>query len=242
MKRTLCLVVALLMLVASSALAAPNSEIVGSAVIEKHSFGATGLTELPIVGADQKVTFVLWKPLNSTVMESYDQCILYEEMEKRTGIHVEWVYPPVGSEAENFNLRVASLDLPHMFVEAWNRYTGGLDKAVAEGIYLPLTEYYNEGLTPNYQYLRETYPDIGIDTIQDSGELAAFWQFDYVGTSPWSGFWIRSDWLKECGLEEPVFVEDWTNMLRTFKEKYGAVMGVQIGALGGGGGDLDTNH
>lgn len=242
MKRTVCLVVALLMLLASSALAAPNSEIVGSAVIEKHNFGASGLTELPIVDPNEKVTFVLWKPLNSTVMESYDECILYEEMEARTGIHVDWVYPPVGSETENFNLRVASFDLPHMFIEANNRYTGGLDKAIEDGIYLPLTEYYNKGLTPNYKYLRDTYPDIAIDTMQDSGELAVFWQFDYVGTSPWSGMWIRSDWLQECGLEEPVFVEDWTNILRTFKEKYGAVMGIQIGALGAGGGDLDTHH
>ncbi|MDR2657499.1 MAG: hypothetical protein LBB86_06710, partial [Oscillospiraceae bacterium] len=98
------------------------------------------------------------------------------------------------------------------------------------------------GLTPNYKYLRDTYPDIAQDTIQDSGELAVFWQFDYVGTSPWSGFWVRQDWLDEQGLPVPVTVDDWTNTLRVFKEKYNATLGVQIGALGGGGGDLTDNH
>ncbi|MDR1262021.1 MAG: hypothetical protein LBK46_00875, partial [Oscillospiraceae bacterium] len=77
-KRIICVLIAA-MLFAPAAMAVPNSEIVGSAVIEKHSFGAN-LSQLPIVPEGEKVTFVLWKPLNSTVMQSYEECILYDEL------------------------------------------------------------------------------------------------------------------------------------------------------------------
>ncbi|MDR1600356.1 MAG: extracellular solute-binding protein [Oscillospiraceae bacterium] len=239
MKRVLGLAV-VLMMVASAALAAPSSQIVGEATIHKQSFGAN-LTQLPLT--EEPATIVVWKGSpNSVVMETHDQCIAYEELEKRTGVHIEWVVPPLNSEKDNFNLRVASLDLPHMFVEVYDRYAGGLAKAIEDEIYLPLNSYYDDGLTPNYRYLRETYPDIAQDTVLDSGELAVFWQFDYVGSSPWSGFWVRQDWLDEQGLPLPVTVDDWTGALRSFKENYGATLGIQIGDLGSGGGDVADNH
>jgi putative aldouronate transport system substrate-binding protein len=226
-----------LLLFSTAALA--SSQIVGGAVTHKQSFGAN-LTELPLT--EEPVTIQVWKRSpNSVVMESHDQCIAFEELEKRTGVHVEWVIPPLNSETDNYNLRVASLDLPHMFVEVVDLYPGGLDKAVADEIYLSITPYYEAGLTPNYRYLRETYADIAKDTVLDSGDLAVFWQFDYVGSSPWSGFWVRQDWLDEQNLSLPVTVEDWTNTLRAFNESYGATLGVQIGDLGRGGGDLQDN-
>ena len=36
------------------------------------------------------------------------------------------------------------------------------------------------------------------------------------------GLAIRQDWLDECGLKVPTNLEEWENVLVTFKDKYGA--------------------
>ena len=235
--KILCLVLALLM-ASTAALAVESSQIVGTAVITPHDYGARGLTQLPIT--DEPITIQVWKGLNEPVMTSWDQCIVYDELEKRTGIHIDWVYPPVGSERDNFNLRIASNDLPHMFVEGRSQYQGSLDEICDDEVFMDITPYYEAGYTPNYKYLRDTYEDIRMDTILDSGKLAVFWQFDYVGTSPWSGFWARKDLMDKYNLEAPVTFEDWENFIKTCYDEGGYKILIQAGANGGGGGDLDT--
>ena len=159
--KLMCLVLALVMF-SASAYAVESSQIVGTAVITPHDYGARGLTQLPIT--EEPITIQVWKGLNEPVMTSWDQCIVYDELEKRTGIHIEWVYPPVGSERDNFNLRIASNDLPHMFVEGRSQYAGSLDEICDDEVFMDITPYYEAGYTPNYKYLRDPYEDISPTT------------------------------------------------------------------------------
>ncbi|MDO4740325.1 MAG: hypothetical protein Q4A66_06625 [Eubacteriales bacterium] len=239
MKKILSLVLVLMMMVAVSAYAVPSSQLVGEPDILKRNFGAN-LTELPVTTDD--VTLNVWRGLNSTIMTDWSQNIMFTELENRTGVHVDWLIPPVGSEADNFNLRIATNDLPHMFWQTRDYWgSKSIDEAIEDEIFLDITPYYEAGMTPNYKYLRDTYEDIAFDTILDSGRLGVFWQMDYVGTSPWSGFWVRQDLLDAHGLELPVTVADWENVLGTLYENGGYQLLFQAGANGGGGGDLDTH-
>jgi putative aldouronate transport system substrate-binding protein len=52
--------------------------------------------------------------------------------------------------------------------------------------------------------------------------------FDYVPSSPWTGLWVRQDWLEALNIEIPQTIEDWDVMLRALKENYGAVLGFNI--------------
>lgn len=219
--KVFCFVLALALLTSVAAFAE------GTGVINRQTFG-TNATELPLVKeGDAPVTLKVWRGFNSTVMDGWDDCLVFQEMEKRTGVKIEFVYPPLGQETDNFNLRIASNDLPHLFSMP-PVYTGGFDKAVDDGVYLAINEYYDKGMTPNYKYLRETYPQIAKDTVLDSG-LMVFWpMLDYVPSSPWSGLWVREDRLKELGLEVPETVDDWTTMLRAMKEKYGSTLGYVV--------------
>lgn len=192
--------------------------------IHRQHYGAD-LTELPIV--EEPITIDVWRGFSSTVMDSLADCESFKKMEELTNVHINWVYPPVGSETDNFNLRCASDDLPHMFSTPPD-YKGGMEKAVEDGVYVDFSSYYDEGVLPNLKYLRDTYPDIAKDTIMDSGAMIKFHMIDYVRSDPWSGLWVRQDLLEGAGLEEPVTIEDWDNMLRVFKEKYGTYLGLNI--------------
>ena len=202
--------------------------------IYRQHYGAD-LTELPIV--DETLTIDVWCSFSSTIMSGMDECAALQKMEELTNVHINWIYPPVGSETDNFNLRCASGDLPHMFCSA-PTYAGGLEKAVEDGIYLDYSSYYEAGCTPNLQYLRENNADIARDTVMDSGAMIKWPQIDYVPSDPWSGMWVREDLLEDAGLEEPVTIDDWDNMLHVFKEKYGTVLGLNITKYYG----LNTNY
>ena len=220
MRKLVCLVL-VLMLCGSVAFAS------GDGTIYRQNYGVN-LTELPIVGPDDDpVTITVWADFNSNVMEGLDQSAAYQAMEERTGIKINWEYPPAGGRDENFMLRISTNDLPHMFIDP-PAYPGGNEKAVEDEIFLPINDYYDRGLTPNYRFLRETYPEIAIDTISDAGLMVMWNDFDYVPTSPWSGLWVRLDWLEKLGMDLPVTIEDWDTMLRKFKEEYGAVLGLNI--------------
>lgn len=239
MKKILCLVLALMMM-ATSAYAVTSSQIVGAPDIHKQNYGAN-LTELPITTDD--VTIEIWRGLNSTIMSSWDENIMFDELEARTGVHVEWLIPPVGSETDNFNLRIATDDLPHLFWQTKDYWgSKSIDEAIDDEIFLDITPYYDAGMTPNYKYLRDTYEDVAMDTILDSGRIGVFWQIDYVGSHPWSGNWVRQDLLDQYNLDVPVTIADYEEVLGTLYDNGGYQLLIQAGANGGGGGDVDTTY
>jgi len=176
------------------------------------------MTKLPV--SDKPVTLTVWRSFSSTIMQGLDESEVFKEMEKRTGVKLEFIYPTVGQETDNFNLRIASNDLPHIFSMPPN-YKGGYQKAIADGVYLDLTPYYDKGLMPNIKYLRENNPDLNRDFIDDTGKMGALPMVDIIPSDPWSGLWVRQDWLDELGLKVPATMDDWDAMLKAMKAAKG---------------------
>lgn len=193
-------------------------------------------TKLPI--SDEEIVIDVWCAFSSTVMQGLDECKVFQEMEKRTNVKINWIYPPVGSEADSFTMAIASDNLPHVFI-CPPAYPGGEAKAVSDEVYADLTPYYEKGLMPNLRYLCETYEDIGKNVFDDEGRILSFPQIDIVESSPWSGIWIRQDWLDELGLDVPSTIEDWDKTLHAMKElKGGSPLAVNFNSFYG----VQTNY
>ena len=175
-------------------------------------------TKLPITEDD--ATLTIWRGFSSTIMQGLDESEFFKELEKRTGVKVEFLYPPVGQEADNFNIRISSDDLPHIFSTP-PEYAGGYPKAIQDRVYLELTPYYDKGLMPNLKWLRENYEDIDRDIVDDEGKMNYFPMMDIVPSHPWSGLWVREDWLKELNMDMPKTIDEWDAMLKAMKEAKG---------------------
>lgn len=202
---------------------------------DKYLNGING-TKLPL--SDDEIVIDVWCAFSSTVMQGLEECKVFQEMEKRTNVKINWIYPPVGSEADNFTMLVASDSLPHVFI-CPPAYPGGETKAVKDEVYLDLTSYYEKGLMPNLQYLCETYEDLEKDIFNDEGRILSFPMIDIVPASPWSGIWIRQDWLDELDMDIPVTVEDWNETLHAMKElKGGSPLAVNFNSFYG----VQTNY
>ena len=167
-------------------------------------------TILPIV--DEPAQFTAWMPFSSTALTDLNDSEVFKEMEKRTNVHINWINPPDGQIQDNYNLVIASDNLPDIFFDA-PEYPGGAAKAIDDDIYVDLTPYYDKGYMPNIKFIREDRPDINRDWVDDSGRMLCFSLLDIVPSSPWSGMWVRQDWLDDLGLSVPATIDDWDVML-----------------------------
>lgn len=187
---------------------------------------AEGESALPLT--QESKSFTYWYPMHSNALKTMtdmNENWVYQEMEKRTGVHIEFIHPAAGQEQEQFNLMVAAQDLPD-FIESIDYYPGGIGKMMEDGLLLPLNDLVEKN-APNVQRILEEYPEIRLQSRTNTGKMWGFaiwgmWEEDKP-ISPWAGPGIRKDWLDELGFEMPVTVEDWERVLTAFKEQKGAV-------------------
>lgn len=180
--------------------------------------------QLPIV--TEPYTLKIWAPAGDVVyktMSNLGESAYYKEMEKRTGVHVEFIHPTVGQENESLNLLLSSDDLPDIIEPLYGyEYPGGYDKGVEDGVFYDITDIVKENC-PNYMKALSLTDLIAKESYTDSGKLAGFWSVSVGGPQPpWMGEVVRKDWLDELGMDIPVTYDDWYEMLKAFKEKKGA--------------------
>lgn len=183
-----------------------------------------GNPELPLT--EEKVTFsvyIPWSAAYSKIMKDWSDNTLWQEMEKRTNVALEFTSPPVGQETEQFNLMVASGDYPDLLMRVTNeQYKGGPDKAIADGNYLRLNELV-EQYAPNYMEVINMTEESRKLSYTDEGNIWGFHMYDYAldTMTVQGGFWgmtIRQDFLDKYNLETPVTYDDWHHVLTVFKE------------------------
>ncbi|MBR2885508.1 MAG: extracellular solute-binding protein [Clostridia bacterium] len=152
---------------------------------------------------------------------------LTEIMENEIGVKLKYITPTAGGEQQQFNLMLASRELPDIVTFWWNNVPGGPQKAIKDGYVYAMDDAFLKKNAPNFYKLvkdNEVY-EKGCKT--DSGDYYIFPQFyDYEGEKAinlyTNGYIMRSDWLRELGLEVPETIDEWYIVLKAFKEKKGA--------------------
>lgn len=168
----------------------------------------------------EKITLTNWVPFSSTLIKSLNENKVYQELEKKTNIHIEFIHPALGQETESFNIMMASNDLPDIIQGPPVAYPGGSDKAISDNVYVKLNDYIDK-YAPNYKKLRDSNPEIARQTQTDAKNIYAFNCIQLGDEPAWAGTIVRKDWLEELGLEAPKTIDEFHNMLVQFKEKKG---------------------
>lgn len=174
--------------------------------------------------ATKQTSFSYWSKLDrnaSAVVTQLGEVEFYKALEKKTGIKINFTHPPVGSEGEQFNLLIASRDLPDMVEYGWIEYPGGPEKAIKDKVIIKLNDLIDQH-APNIKKYLDENPDIAKQVKTDSGVLYVVPSIGIGKVNTFSGPLVRKDWLDDLGLQAPETIEEWTTMLRAFKEKKGA--------------------
>lgn len=172
---------------------------------------------------DKPITIKYWADMPSDkvapVFKHMGEIEMYKELERRTGIHVEFLHPPAGQANEQFNLMIASRDLPDVIERDFGGYPGGPEKAINDGIIIKLNDLIDKHAT-NFKKLLTENSDYSKLSKTDSG---TYYSFPFIrGDDTLMVFYgpqFRKDWLDELGLAAPETIDEWYNVLKAFKEK-----------------------
>ena len=186
---------------------------------------------LPLTNSGETITIFmnLDGNLASTGL-SYEDTDVFKELEKRTGVHVDFQIPASGEATTAFNMMIASGELTDIIIHG-AEYPDGLDAAVDDGYYLDLTPYLDNELS-SYNKLRTKSDFFAKSSMTDSGRVIGVYQIYREPQGPWCGLQVRKDWLDDLGLDTPVTFDDWEVMLTKFKEEKGAYAPMSLGTLG----------
>lgn len=151
-----------------------------------------GEVTLPI--AAESTTYTMWVPNFLDAAMSYNdpnEFPIWQELERRTNIHIDWTLATLANAQEQFSLMLTSQSCTDLMAGAPSFLTGGIDYSIDEDIILDLTELVPEYM-PNYyalltadDYSRKTcYTDSGrlgqLQVVQDVPTILRW--FDYLCT------------------------------------------------------------
>lgn len=193
-----------------------------SALLALSLLMSTGILAAFASAEEEVPTLTYWTSMSSTdasVMSSLDDNLYMQELQARTGVDLVFLHPAVGQESEQFSLMIASRELPDIIEYNWSSYAGSIQKAIDDGIILPLNDLIAE-YAPNYAKVLEENPELARQMKTDNGTIPVFAAYSISEYNCMSGFMIRQDWLDELGLETPSTIAEWeTTLLALVKEK-----------------------
>ena len=168
-----------------------------------------------------------WLQLNTNASANFTnlgETEFGKALQEQTGITIKFQHPAAGADQakEQFNLIVADGNLPDIMEWQWVKmYPGGPEKAIKDGVIIPLNDIIDQYCPNLKKYLAEN-PDVDKMIKTDDGNYFAFPFIRGEDKLRYTvGGFIRKDWLDELGLEVPATVDEWHTVLTAFKEKKG---------------------
>jgi len=163
----------------------------------------------------EDIVLDVWMPAHSDIPDMNEH-VIQKQVEKLTGIKVNFITPPIGQEADSFTLMISSGDLPDIIIDP-GRYPGGFEAGVNDGAYLDLSDLM-EQYAPNYSAWRNSNEMRRKTTVTDNGQLLGFYGIAPYSEWMWFGMLIKQEALDKTGMEVPNTVDEWHAFLTKAKE------------------------
>lgn len=184
----------------------------------------------------EKVKLKYLYPLASEYLQVVDDLngsIVIQKLSEMMNIDFEFIHLTTGQETEQFNLMIASNDLPDMITHDFGvpAYPGGGDKAIADDNYLRLNELV-ESHAPHFKKLLDNDAELRKTIITDEGNIWGLPMIDKVAQDSFVGPVVRQDWMDELNLKTPVTIDDWYHILTELKNKKNVQIPFIMGSQG----------
>lgn len=176
---------------------------------------------------------------NSANMQSLDENLVWQEMQRIFDVDIEFIHSPGGQDVEQFNLMLASREFPDIVDSNWSAYNGGPEKAISDGVIIKLNDLI-AAYAPALTAYMEQRPDITKQFMTDFGTLYVFPSLNKSPYNTTMGFFVRTDWLSELGMERPQTMAQIEQVLTAFKEQMGADAPLGISANNLTGSDVPS--
>lgn len=178
--------------------------------------------DLPLF--EEPESFTYWS-ICQGMDESKGSYLYWQQLAEKTGISIEFVDASEENAIEKYNLMMATGDLTDVIEEkgltlgtaATCPYTGGYAQAIADDMYMNLTEIIPTEC-PNYWSILQENPDVRRDLSLDDGTLFCFALIYDQPYGPTQGAWVRTDMMSQAGITEiPTTETGWLEVWKAMK-------------------------
>jgi putative aldouronate transport system substrate-binding protein len=174
-------------------------------------------------GADSKVTLKFMTQSSPLAPADPNQKLIFQRLEAKTGIHIDWTNYTNDTFAEKRNLAVASGELPDAIFDA---ALGDYDilKLAKDGTIVPVEDIIEKHM-PNLKKVLEKEPKYKAMMTASDGHIYSFPWIEELGSGKESIHsvddfpWINVEWLNKLGLKMPTTTEELKQVLIAFKTK-----------------------
>jgi len=150
-------------------------------------------------------------------VENFGDTPLAAEIERLTGVKINYMHAQSGGGKEQFQIMLASDDLPDIVEHDWKTYPGGPAQAITDEYIYDLTDIIPEW-APALTKIFKEHPEWERQSKTEDGKYFAY---PFIRGEKklcvGAGNYIRKDWLDDAGLPVPETIDDWYETLKVFK-------------------------
>lgn len=163
------------------------------------------------------VTMRVWSVLAAELPIDVETSAVWNEVEQRTGVDLEWELISTEIKDERFSLIMASGDLPDVvsYYEGRGGYSA-IDRFGQEGAFLPLNDLIAEH-APNLQRILLDDPEVRQTITAQDGNIYYIPMLSAINAA--RGWFVRYDWLDALGLEVPRTTDELYEVLVAFRDR-----------------------
>ena len=171
---------------------------------------------------EEKVSLKIMTSSSPMAPEDPNDKLIYQRLEEKTGVHIEWRNFTGATFGERRNLAMATGEMPDVIKNAaFSDYE--LLNLAEDGAIIPLNDLIDNHM-PNLQKVLEEAPEYrGMMTAPD-GNIYAFPWIEELGEgkesihSVASFPWINVEWIEQLGLEVPTTTDELKEVLIAFRD------------------------
>ncbi len=168
------------------------------------------------IDTDIKLSFYGTPPVYSG--NTVENNPVHTGLKEKTGVNINWISVPEGTDSQQaFNLLWTEKDKPEIVFGTFKNETA--KQFEADGLIYDLTSYLPDYAPDFWEYMNRPENEKLLKSITTTdGKILRIPQIqESQYNQTYIGYAIRQDWLDECGLEAPVTIAEWENVLKTFK-------------------------
>ena len=173
---------------------------------------------LPLSESGDTLSFWTGSPAMDATISGWNDSTAAQEMEKRTGVAIEYIEVAPPAQSESLNLMFASGDFPDIINYA---VTGSysVPYLIENEIAIDLADMMEE-YAPSYSALMDADPALFLATVDDEGQIGGLAGYQYNSFTV-TGAIVRADWVEKVGMtpENLVTIDDYHQYLTSIKDQ-----------------------
>lgn len=187
--------------------------------------GCSNKTKTTSTDSDSLTFWGVMDVTSSRNLSSYSDMLMYQEMEKRTGIKVDFIHPIDGSTGnEAFLTMLSGSELPDIIEYNWSTYNGGAQAAIDDGVIVELNDYLEEYAPNYYDYMEGEKGKANnylykYQATTSEGNYYGFNRLNIGTARTFDTFYVRADLLEKWGMSVPETIDDWSALFAKAKSE-----------------------